>query len=84
MIKLQSDTMDMCSVSSVSLISFYHKAPSQYKGSLSRYGDSHHKDKMVSWLSYLYKGNSYTGKMYLYIETALWVLFQYEEDMLPV
>ena len=33
----------------------------QYKDSLSRYGNFHHKDKMVSRQSYLYNGNPYTG-----------------------
>ena len=41
---------------------------SQYKESLSRYGDSHDKDKTVSWLSYLYNGNQHTWKDCLYIE----------------
>ena len=34
----------------------------QYKDRLSRYRDSHYKDKTVSRPSYLYNGNSYTGK----------------------
>ena len=38
------------------------RAPSQYKDGLSRYGDFHYKDKTVVRLSYLYNGNSYTGK----------------------
>ena len=33
-------------------------ALSQYKDSLSRYGDFHHEDKMVKRPSYLYNGNS--------------------------
>ena len=36
---------------------------SQYKNHLSRYGDSHYKDKKVVRLSYIYNGNSYTDKM---------------------
>ena len=34
----------------------------QYKDHLSRYGYFHYKDKTVVRPSYLYKGNSYTGK----------------------
>ena len=36
---------------------------SQYKDSLSRYSDSHYKDKLVVRLSNLFNGNPYTGKM---------------------
>ena len=39
------------------------RVPSQYKDSLSQYEDFHYKDNTVSWLSYVYNGNSYTGKM---------------------
>ena len=35
---------------------------SQYKDRLSMYEDSHYKDKTVMRPSYLYDGNSYTGK----------------------
>ena len=38
------------------------RALSQYKDSLSMYGDFHYKDKKVVRPSYLYNGNSYTGK----------------------
>ena len=42
-------------------------APFQYEDHLTRYGSSHYKGKTVMRLSYLYNGNSYTGKMaYLY------------------
>ena len=34
------------------------------------YMDSHYKDKMVSWLSYLYNGDPHTWKDCLYIETG--------------
>ena len=34
----------------------------QYKDCLSRYRDSHYKDKAFMRLSYLYDGSSYTGK----------------------
>ena len=44
------------------------RAPSQYKISSYRYRDSHYKDKMVSWPSYLYNGNLHTWKECLYIE----------------
>ena len=37
-------------------------APSQYKGRLSVYGDSHVKDKTVARPSYFYHGDPYTGK----------------------
>ena len=35
----------------------------QYKDCLSRYYDSHYKDKTVLKQSYLYIGNLYSGKM---------------------
>ena len=34
--------------------------------------DSQHKDRTVSWLSYLYDGNSYTWKDGLYISSLYW------------
>ena len=37
-------------------------APSQYKDGLSRYGNFHYNDRTVVRRSYLYTGNSYTGK----------------------
>ena len=41
-----------------------------YKDSVSRYGDSHYKDKTVTRPSYLYNGNPYTGNTTsLYIES---------------
>ena len=43
-------------------ISRGRRAPSQYKDRLSRYGDSHYKDKTVSRTSYVYTGNSYTDE----------------------
>ena len=42
-------------------------APSEYKKGLSRYGEFHYKDKSVAKLSYLYNGNSYTGKTDIFI-----------------
>ena len=39
------------------------RAPSQYKDHLSRYRDSHYEDKTVMRPSYLYKVNSYSGKI---------------------
>ena len=47
---------------------------SQYKDHLSRYRDSHYKDKMVVIQFYLYNGNAFTGTTHIYIETAprLW------------
>ena len=56
-----------------------HQGPSQYKDVLSEYGDFHYKDKMVSQPSYLYNGNSFTGKTSLYWDgpqkryTSWWV-----------
>ena len=39
-----------------------------------QYSDSHYKDKMVSWPSYLYNGNPYTWKAGLYISmTTGWL-----------
>ena len=38
------------------------RALSEYKDGLSEYGDFHYKDETVVRLSYLYNGNSYTGK----------------------
>ena len=38
------------------------RAPSQYKGPLSWYRDSHYKDETVIRPSYLYDGNLYSGK----------------------
>ena len=35
-----------------------------------QYRDSHYKDKMVSWPSYLYNGNLHIRKYGLYIETG--------------
>ena len=47
-------------------------AQSQYKNHLFGYRDYHCEDKMVSWLSYLYNGNSDTSKtMYLYWDSFL-------------
>ena len=40
----------------------WNSAPFQYENSLSRYVDFHYKEKMVVRLSYLYNGNSHTGK----------------------
>ena len=39
---------------------------------LSRYKDSHSKDKMVVRLFYIHNGYSYTCKWYLNTETACW------------
>ena len=38
------------------------RAPSQYTNALSRYGNLHYKVKTVIKLSYIYNGNTYTGK----------------------
>ena len=38
-----------------------------------QYRDSHYKDKTVSWPSYLYNGNSYTGKQ--------WMNCHYKDDV---
>ena len=47
-------------------------AQSQHKDCHLRYRVSHYKDKTVMRLSYLYQGDSYTGKMtYLYWEAPL-------------
>ena len=43
------------------------RALSQYKGRLSCYRDSQYKDETVVRQSYLYNGNSHTGKTSLYI-----------------
>ena len=45
---------------------------SQYKDHLSRYRDTHYKDKKVSRLSYVYNGNPFPilPRWHLYIETA--------------
>ena len=48
---------------------------SQYKDHLSMYGDFHYKDKMVMRLSYLYNGNTYTGKTSLYWDGPLIIDF---------
>ena len=39
------------------------RAPSQYKDGLSRYGNSHYKDKTVKRPTYLYNWNLHTGNM---------------------
>ena len=43
------------------------------KMSSYQYKDSHYKDKMVSWPSYLYNGNCHTWKDGLYIERQPWI-----------
>ena len=44
------------------------RGPSQYKDSLSRYGDFHYKYRTVSRPSFLYNGNPHTWKNCLYIQ----------------
>ena len=44
-----------------------HRTLLNYEGFLSKYEDSHVKDKTVVRRSYIYNGNPYTG-----IETAPW------------
>ena len=53
------------------LLSPGRQGPFQYKYGLPRYGDSRYKDKAVVRPSYLYNGNSYTGRTRcLSIETS--------------
>ena len=53
---------------SVQLGSFQYKLPS------NQCGDSHYKDKTVSWPFYVYNGNLHTCKDCLYIESGPWFL----------
>ena len=46
------------------------RALSQYKDHLSRYGKLYYKDKTVVRPSYLYYGNSYTGRMIFILKRA--------------
>ena len=52
----------------------------QYKIVSYQHRDSHDKDKMVSWQSYLYNGNPIHEKKCLCIETGPWQLAQVEFD----
>ena len=57
------------------LSTYWGLGPVSILNSLCMFGDFHCKDKMVMRLSYLYNGNTYTDKMYLYIEMAPWSQF---------
>ena len=46
------------------------------------YGDSHYKNKTVSWLSFLYNENPDPESFY--IETGPWGPSQYKDIILPV
>ena len=47
--------------------------PLNIKMLANQYRNSHYKDKIVSWLSYLYDGNPHSWKYHLYIETGPWL-----------
>ena len=65
----------------VFLIETAPRALSQYKDSLSRYGDSHYKDETVVRPSYLYNGNPYTAKMIsLYWDGPLNILEKWSQQ----